>query len=531
MALTTYISSLLRRFSLLPALSLFLFAAGADEHGGLELLILHTNDTHSCIAGIDAKGNAAYDEAESCGGYARIATAIAQHKAKADNVIALDAGDHCQGTLFYTVNRARMLADLNQDMPYDAMVLGNHEFDDGCASAAEFTRTTPFPVLAANLIPTGTCAMGQARIRPCIIREVRGEKVGIIGLSNDEVVIKANACKHTTFTNAEETARRMVAELQAQGVKHIILVTHLGLDVDRELARKVAGVDIIVGGHSHDYLGEGSDSGPYPIVELSPDGSPVLVVTAKYAAQYLGELHVRFDAAGVATSWSGSARELTNDIPPDDNIRAKVGKYAQALNEYRSEVITINHHDMVDGLDESRLGETRAALVVTDAALDFGKAYGAEVALINGGGIRAGLPRGKVTRGDVMTILPFGGTFPVLEVAGECLLAALEHGVSGDKGRGPGLLQVAGMSYVIDASQPVGSRVSDVKVGTEPLNPARTYCVVTSNYIAGGGDGYAMFGSCKQVKTPQKPDAKVLEDYLIRHTPLPMPQTGRLIYK
>ncbi len=524
-------SPLLRRLCGLPLLSLALCATQAEPSAPLELCILHTNDTHSRVAGIDARGDAAYTEEGSRGGYARIATAIEAIKAQADNVIALDAGDQCQGTLFYNVNKTRMISDINQHMPYDAAVLGNHEFDEGCASAAEFTRQSPYPILAANLRPTGNCAMNNSKTQPYIIKEIRGTRVGIIGLSNDEVVSVSHACAHTKFDERSTTLRRVVAELEAQGVQHIVLLTHLGLDVDRSLARSVAGVDVIVGGHSHDYLGEGSESGPYPLVETSPAGHPVLIVTAKSASRYLGQLHVTFDAQGVPVSWSGSARELASSIPPKPEVSAKVKRYAQTLQEYRSVFITMNNNDFVDGMDESRTGETLTALLVADAALDYGRAYGAEAAFINAGGIRAALPGGKVSRGDVMAVLPFGESFPVLELTGAQILAALEHGVSGDGGHGPELLHVAGLSYSVDASQPAGARVCEVKVAGAPLEAGRTYRVTMPDYIAGGGDGFSMMPGCKKVKTPVKPDAKVLEDYLHRRNPLPMPRTGRLIYK
>ncbi len=521
----------LRSLFLIPLSALTLAAEQVGDGVPLELCILHTNDTHSHVAGINSEGDAAYSEEGSRGGYARIATAIETLKAKADNVIALDAGDQCQGTLFYNVNKTGMLSDINQHMPYDAAVLGNHEFDEGCGAAAEFTRRSPYPILAANLLPTGSCAMGGSKTQPYIIREIRGSKVGIIGLSNDEVVEVSHACRYTRFEDASATLRRIVAELEAQGVRHIVLLTHLGLEADRRLARSVAGVDVIVGGHSHDYLGEGAPAGSYPLVESSPAGQPVLIVTAKSAGQYLGQLHVCFDAEGAPASWSGSARELEASIPPKPEISSKVKHYAQTLVEYREKLITVNNNAGADGMDECRRGETLTALVVADAALDYGKAYGAEIAFMNAGGIRAALPKGRVSRGDVMAVMPFNGSFPVLEMTGAQIRAALEHGVSEGTGQGPALLHVAGMSYRVDASQPAGSRVCEVQVAGALLDEARTYRVAMPDYIAGGGDGYSMMPACKQVKTPLKSDAKVLEDYLRRFNPLPMPQPGRLIYR
>ena len=143
---------------LLFPLSLALGGCSHTQHvspteNGLALIILHTNDTHSHIAGINTYGNACFDDAECRGGLSRIATAIRAAKAGNDNVIALDAGDQFQGTLFYSVNKWPMLAELARHMPYDAMTLGNHEFDEGCLELTRFLEVLPFPALAANLKP------------------------------------------------------------------------------------------------------------------------------------------------------------------------------------------------------------------------------------------------------------------------------------------------------------------------------------------------------------------------------------------
>lgn len=306
----------------------FMINGCAGKHGargqedGLELTILHTNDTHSRVAGFDEKGNACLWDENCTGGSGRIAAAIRSAKEKNDNVIALDAGDQFQGTLFFTVNKWPMLAEIDAHIPYDAMTLGNHEFDDGCLELEKFTETLKFPVLAANLAPEKGCPLLKSPVKPYIVREVRGVKVGIIGLANDEVRTNSKACEHTLFTKAQETLSKTAKELKAQGVSVIVAVTHLGLPEDRRLARSVDDVDVIVGGHSHSYIGPGSEEGPYPVVERSPSGAPVLVVTAKYRTQYLGELDVKFDRNGVPVSWSGGPIELKPSYPSDPEIRA-----------------------------------------------------------------------------------------------------------------------------------------------------------------------------------------------------------------
>lgn len=160
--------------------------AKPQAQDGLELVILHVNDTHAHVAGIDKRGNAAFAEADSRGGYGRIAAAIDRARAAGDNVLALDAGDQFQGTLYYSVHKWPLLADMNRFLPYDAMTLGNHEFDEGCLELSRFLAAIPFPVVAANLAPETGCPLLTSRIVPFVVREIRGHRVGIVGLANHD---------------------------------------------------------------------------------------------------------------------------------------------------------------------------------------------------------------------------------------------------------------------------------------------------------------------------------------------------------
>lgn len=443
----------LLRASLLCLACLGLFLSGcttrqarerADAPHGLELVILHVNDTHAHVAGIDPRGNAAFSEAGSRGGYGRIAAAIRQARAAGDNVLALDAGDQFQGTLYYSVNKWPLLADMDRHLPYDAMTLGNHEFDEGCRELSRFLEALPFPVVAANLAPEKGCPLLRSKVVPHVIREIRGHRVGIVGLANDESSLAA-ACPQTRFLDPAAALRDAVQELERQGVRHIVALTHLGLPADRRLARSVDGVDVIVGGHTHSYLGPGSEEGPYPVVERSPSGRPVLVVTAKRATQYLGELRITFDEEGIPLAWSGGPRELMPGDAGTPAISALVGRYTATLETLRKEVVGSRYMEGVpDGMDACREGECLGGMVTTDAMLARARPYGAVIALCNGGAIRAALPRGRITRGDLLTMHPFGNMMVLREYSGGQILQALEHGVAGEGGKGSRLLQRRG---------------------------------------------------------------------------------------
>ena len=387
--------------ALLCALLLLLTACGAANRepvaGGLELRILHVNDTHAFLAGTDAHMNACFEATDCRGGLARVSAAIRAARHEQDNIIALDAGDQFQGTLFYSVNKWPMIAAADALLPYDAMTLGNHEFDEGCRELARFLEVQPLPVLAANLAPQQGCPLAGSRIRPYLVQTIRGARVGIIGLANDDVTALAAACPQTTFRDARTTLQHYVAELEAQGIRHIIAVTHLGLERDKELARSVNGVDVIVGGHSHTYLGPGSTEGPYPIVEHAPDGAPVLVVTAARATRYLGDLSITFDAAGIPAAWTGGPRELVPALPQEEAMTRLVANYAETLARYRTEIVGRHNVKMPDGMEACRKGDCFSGLLTADAFLEYGRKQGARLALVNGGGIRAALHRQEKT--------------------------------------------------------------------------------------------------------------------------------------
>ena len=507
--------------------------APTSPQGGLELTVLHVNDTHSYAAGCDAYGNAIFSEEGSHGGLSRIAMTVRQAKAQHDNVLALDAGDQFQGTLYYSVNKWPMLADIDQHMPYDAMTLENHEFDEGCLELSKFIEKLPFPVLAANLAPEKGCPLSKNRIYPSIIRTIRGAKVGIIGLANSESSL-SSACDRTRFKDTLKTLQENISELDKQGVQHIVVLTHLGLPTDKMLARSIEGIDVIVGGHTHNYLGPDSEEGPYPIVETSPSGHPVLVVTAKRATQYLGKLTVVFNKEGVPVSWSGLPQKLLPGDSTDPAVSALVQKYTDTLDAFRNHVVGYQNINIPDGMDACRQEECLGGMITTDAMLDYARPYGADIALCNGGAIRSGFPQGKITQGDLLSMHPFGNRMVLRQYTGKQILEALEHGASGEKAQGPRLLQVAGLRYMLDASRPAGSRIVSVELLDEsgryyPLDLKASYGVILPDFLAKGGDRYSMLKNAANLPAPEPMDRDLLEQYLRKHTPLPTPVSGRVI--
>ncbi|WP_297229672.1 bifunctional metallophosphatase/5'-nucleotidase [uncultured Desulfovibrio sp.] len=506
--------------------------AGEATPGG-ELRILHTNDTHAHLAGVDERWQPCSTDEACRGGMGRIAAAIDAARRESGDVLALDAGDQFQGTLFYAVEKWPVLAEFDRHMPYDAMTLGNHEFDEGCDALRRFLDAQPIPVVAANIAPDRGCPLFGSRILPFLVRKMQSESVGIVGLANDRVTAQAQACPHTLFLDAAQSLRQAVAELEAGGVRRIVALSHLGLPADRELARQVDGVDIIVGGHTHTWLGPGSDTGPYPLVERSPSGQPVLIVTAARATRYIGDLTVTFDARGIPARWWGGPRELTPECSRREELSALTARHAAVLERYQARMVGRHDVDAPDGMEACRAGDCFGGMLLADAFLDVARPRGADMALVNAGSLRAAIPPGEVSRGALLTAIPFGNDVVLREYTGAQILRALEHGVAGEDGRGPALLQTAGLRYVVDASRPVGSRIVSADVmspagESAPLAAGERYRVALPAYLARGGDGYDMLREGRPLPLAPVKDVDAAAAYLEAHSPLTEMRGGRI---
>ena len=514
-----------------------------------ELTVLHTNDTHAAYGGVTAEGAACYAVRcpGGCGGSVRLKQVVDALRGRSAPTLLLDAGDQFQGTQFYSAYKGTMAAAVLDGLGYDAFVPGNHEFDNGCDTFEAFVAQTGTPVLAANLeLPGGA----GSRVLPWRVVEREGRKIGLVGLVNQETPSMSSPCAEARFPAASTALEQAVAALRGQGVDVIIAVTHLGLSADRALARSVSGVDIIVGGHSHTVLSNTNSKaeGPYPLVEQSPSGEPVLIVTAGSSGKLLGCLRVSFDAVGVASRWSGEPIPVDGVTEPapgvapapiDEGFAAVIEAYAKPLREAMSRPVgAIRMEGLGEGVlletpeeQACRVRECLTGNIVADALLLAGRANGAEMALCNGGTIRSPLHTGTVNRGELVATLPYDNTVVVGDVSGRVVMEALEHGLSGyaeRKGRFP---MVAGLSYEADLSRQAGQRLRSVSVrgtqGWEAIDPERTYRLATNDYLAEGGDGYGILTAVKWTYTGQS-QMETLEAYLSGHIPLSVRLEGRI---
>jgi 5'-nucleotidase len=259
--------------------------------------------------------------------------------------------------------------------------------------------------------------------------------------------------------------------------------------MDIKIAKSVPGIDLVIGGHSHTkMLNEEGSNYSYPEMIGS-----VPVVQAYAYTKYLGKLTVSFDGSGNVTSASGNPILLDASIIPDEETAARIAEMGAPIEEMKKKVVAKAASDIDGDRANCRVRECQMGNLVADAMLERVSSQGVEIAIQNGGGLRASIGSGNVTMGDVLTVLPFQNTLSTFEVTGETIIAALENGVSQMeevKGRFP---QVAGLSFAVNPSAEVGSRVSKVFVGGSPIDRGKTYKVVSNNYVRNGGDGYKMF--------------------------------------
>ncbi len=495
------------------------------------LTILHTNDFHARFepiskydSGCSEDSNA---EGKCFGGSARLVTALADARARTNNSILVDGGDQFQGTLFYTYYKGKLAAEMMNKLGYDAMTVGNHEFDDGPEVLRGFMDAVDFPVLMSNADFSGEELLADKLLKSTVI-ERGGEKIGLIGLTPQDTDELASPGPNIIFTDPSQAVQGEVDKLTEMGVNKIIVLSHSGYGVDQKVAANTTGVDVIVGGHSNTYLSNTSDraEGPYPTMV----GNTAIVSAYAYG-KFLGELNVTFNDAGEIVEATGEPIIMDAAVEEDEATKARIAEAAAPLDEIRNRVVA-EAAESIDGERGScRAAECTMGNLIADAMLDRVKDQGVQIAIQNGGGIRASIDAGEVTMGEVLTVLPFQNTLSTFQVTGETIVAALENGVSQHEEGAGRFPQVAGMSYAFDVSKEAGSRVSDVMVGGEPIDMGKLYSVVSNNYVRNGGDGYKMFRDAQNAYDFGPDLADVTAEYLAAKGPFKPYLDGRITAK
>ncbi len=524
----------MRRLFLSSSCALAVTAGAAAAEYTLH--ILHINDFHSRIEPINAFNSTCAPEAnaegECFGGIARLATLVAQKRADlaGENVILLDAGDQYQGSLVYTTYKGDVEIEFMNLLGFDAMAVGNHEFDDGPEGLAKLLEGASFPVISGN-VDVSQEPILAGLLPNHVILEVGGERIGIVSAVAADTPETASPGPNVIFTPEIESLQADVAALTDEGVTRIIALNHVGLALDLEIAEAVPGLDAVVGGHSHSLMSNSVEGAlPYPVMV-----GEVPVVQAYAYGKYLGHLTLVFDDAGNVTSATGDTILIDASIAEDPAILARVAELAGPIEELRSRVVA-EAAATIDGSREScRAVECEMGNLVADAMLARVADQGITIAIQNGGGLRASIDQGEVTMGDVLGVLPFQNTLSTFQATGAEVLAALENGVSDVEGGAGRFPQVAGLTFAFDPSAEAGSRVSDVMVrgeaGWEPIDPAAVYGLVSNDYLRRGGDGYAMFVDAPNAYDFGPDLADVVADYMAANLPYQPYLDGRIEVK
>ncbi len=500
------------------------------------LTILHTNDFHARFEPINGFDSACSPEdaaeAKCFGGTARLVTAIAEARTRANNSILVDGGDQFQGSLFYTYYKGAVSAEFMNQLGYDAMTVGNHEFDDGPEVLRGFVDTVKFPVLMSNADISGE-PMLAGKIAKSVTIERGGQMLGLIGLTPQDTDELASPGKNVIFTDPVQAVQNEVDILTDAGVNKIIVLSHSGFGVDKKVAAGTTGVDVIVGGHTNTYLSNVAENaeGPYPTMV-----GQTAIVSAYAYGKSLGELNVTFDDAGVVTAAAGEPLIMDAAVAEDAPTVARIAELAVPLEEIRQKVVA-ESSAAIDGSRETcRMQECAMGNLIADAMLDRVAGQGVTIAIQNGGGVRSSIDAGPVTMGEVLTVLPFQNTLSTFEVDGATIVAALENGVSQlEEGAGR-FAQVAGLKYTFDPAAPAGSRVSDVMVliggdAWGPIDAGAVYKVVSNNYVRGGGDGFKMFVDAANVYDFGPDLADVTAEFMAKLGPYAPYTDGRITRK
>lgn len=504
-----------------------------DDEGHYNISFYHINDVHAHLDQFSSSGTDCTNPAGGCyGGYARVKHVVDQTRPDHPDSLFLNAGDEFQGTLFYSYYGGEKIAETLNQLGFDGMTLGNHEFDGGDDKLGAFLENLTFPIISAN-IQSSHPALNKT-IKPFHIYEQYD--LAVIGVTTETTPGISRPSNLTTFSDSVKAVQDTIDHIRATtDIKRIAALTHIGYDEDKRLAEQTSGLHLIMGGHSHTLVGDmpGAE-GPYPTIATNRDGEEVFVVTAYRWGEYLGYIDVTYDSEGKILAYHGAPIHLTNQTEQEPELQAQIDAWRAPFAEFAAEVVGFSNVE----LDQTtcRTRECLLGDLMADAMVAYRKAVTTEIdfALINGGGVRATIPAGNITRGGVLTSFPFGNTIVDLTITASDLWLVLEGLVSGvnqfNQNPVTSYPQVSkDINIVYDPSGPVGNRLRKVTINGEPLTKGDTsgkvYHVVTLDFLAGGGDNF--FVASSGFATLDAQDVVLLE-YLRDNNPIDIKLDGRI---
>ncbi|NNE66546.1 MAG: bifunctional metallophosphatase/5'-nucleotidase [Pyrinomonadaceae bacterium] len=482
----------MKRFLLLLLLVVGLsgFALPKDK----KLTILYTNDLHSHLEPHIVPW---VSKTRKVGGFANIATLVKKEKASNNHTVYFDAGDFFSGPYVSSLTKGEAVIDAMNYLGLDAVAAGNHEFDHNWKNAQTQFAKADFPILAGNLFVKETGKLVWDN--PYIIKKVNGIRLGIIGLHGKFAFYDTTAAEMIEGIEARDEEvylRKYIKELEGK-TDLIVLLIHQGIpgtqssggtgDVQRnhkkdiELAQNVRGIDIMVTGHPH-------SGTPEPIIS----NGTIIVSTDAYTIE-LGKLELKYNKKkDKITSYKNHYGYLFDDEVADDpQMLTVIDRWKKKLAVITEEVVT----ESTTALTRSYSEESLLGNMVADAMMHAYPDY--DFAVTNSGGLRQDIDKGPVTVGELISAFPFPNTVVQLEMKGSDVRKMFEHGA----GLTNGILQASKqIEMTYDESKPIGARVVTCRISGRSLDDKKTYKVLTSNFLADGGDGFSMFKKASSYK-------------------------------
>lgn len=480
------------RNALLPILGAVAFFGISNAE---KLVILHSNDTHSTIDPLS----------DGSGGVLQRKVIIDSVRNAEKNVILVDAGDVVQGTLFFKYFHGEVEYPLMDMMGYDIRVLGNHEFDNGMESLANFYKETKGLPLSSNYNFQGTELDGI--FQPYHIREIDGKKIGFIGLNIDPTSIIAHKNFHGEYLDVITVANELASKLKKEeGCDLIVAITHIGYDKvndktsDIDLASASKDIDLIIGGHTHTLINPSAPD-KTPSLYENAEGKTVRIVQTGKQGRFLGKVTIDLDNLPVA-----SGQEIQYELIPvtdrfpadklDNEIINYLKPYREAVDSVNNVVIAFSEYD----LPKERTGGL--ANLTGDIAYQYGKEIadslanagidvnGVDMAIMNVGGIRHPMPKGAITEGQILSTYPFSNRFVLAGIKGSDIIEALR--VSALKGGEA----VSGNVRVITDR---GGGLKRVVIDNKEMDPDKEYIVATIDYVAEGNDDLVSLANHRKI--------------------------------
>ena len=503
-------------------------AEGTEPVFTQDVVVLFTSDVH---CGVDQGF-----------GYAGLA-AVRDNLAKTNHVLLVDNGDSIQGEPIGTMTTGESNIELMNAVGYDIATIGNHEFDYGMDRFLGLTKKANFPYISANFMHNDELVFA-----PYVIKEFDGVKIAFVGITTPKTTTSSTPkyfqdetgkfvytfCQDETGEKLYAAVQKAVDDARAEGAAYVVAMAHLGIEgesapwMSTDVIANTTGINALLDGHSHSILEQEKVK--------NKDGEEVLLAACGTKLQAIGYLRISAKDGSMATGlykWDTSnAVSLPDLIGLDNEVATKVNEAMDTLNEKLGEVVAKNAVDLVISDPETdvrivRTAETNLGDLCADAYRDQS---GADIAFVNGGGIRVKIAAGDITLNDILKVHPFGNALCVVEATGQQILDALEWGSRVVPEETGGFLQVSGLTYeihtYIESSCTADEnglftgvageyRVKNVKVGGEDLDVNKTYTLACHDYLLkNAGDGFTMFQQDTLLQDSVKLDNQVLIDYI-----------------